>query len=61
MLTRCRQVCILPSLTRSGFTLHPGILQIPNEEIVQNLIHDFKQSPIFHTESSKMNALMANH
>ena len=59
MLTRCRQVCILPSLTRSGFTPHPGILQIPNEEVVQNLIHDFKQSPIFHTESSKMNALMA--
>ena len=59
MLTRCRQVCILPSLTQSGFTPHPSILQIPNEEIVQNLIHDFKQSPIFHTESSKINALMA--
>ena len=59
MLTRCRQVCILPSLTRSGFSPPPGILQIPNEEVVQNLIHDFKQSPIFHTESSKMNALMA--
>lgn len=59
MLTRCRQVCILPSLAQPGFTPHPGILQIPNEEVVQNLIYDFKQSPIFHTESSKMNALMA--
>jgi transcription termination factor 2 len=59
MLTRCRQVCILPSLARPGFSPHPGILQIPNEEVVENLIYDFKQSPIFHAESSKMNALMA--
>jgi transcription termination factor 2 len=58
MLTRCRQVCILPSLARPGFSPHPGILQIPNEEVVENLIYDFKQSPIFHAESSKMNALM---
>jgi SNF2 family DNA or RNA helicase len=60
MLTRCRQVCILPSLAQPGFSPPPlNHLLIPNQELALNLARDFIQSPIFNTESSKMNALMA--
>ena len=56
MLTRCRQACILPALTQPGFSIQ--IDHIPDEDILQNLYQRFQNSPIFHTESSKLNTMV---